>query len=174
MRSVLLRGLFFPAERYVVAKRRNNDGIPRDSWGKRAKPRREQTDRRAIDREISTDYNGKLSASRDAFFFTIDFAHRRREDREYESNDGARREKCSGLPKLHAHTVKLVGNLRNSTGGWYPSCGDNAAYTQSGLANPWTSLSRQRLIILIMSFYITRQPLTIHESLLWYEYINTR
>jgi hypothetical protein len=54
------------------------------------------TDRRTIDREISTDYNGKLSASRDAFFSAIDFAHRRTEDREYESNDGVRGEKCSG------------------------------------------------------------------------------
>lgn len=80
-------------------------GFPRDS---RAKPRRERTDRRTIDRKISTDYNGKLSASRNAFFFTIDFAHRRREDREYESNDGARREKCSGLPRAYS---ELVGNL---------------------------------------------------------------
>lgn len=91
-------------------------GFPQDSREKLAKPRRERTDRHAIDREISTDYNGKLSASRDAFFFTIDFAHRRREAREYESNDGARREKCSGLSKLYAHIVKLVGNPRNATG----------------------------------------------------------
>jgi len=50
---------------------------------------------RAIDRKISTDYNGKLS--HDAFFFAIDFAHRR-EDSEYGSNDGTQREKCSDVP----------------------------------------------------------------------------
>lgn len=138
-------------------------GFPRDSRGKRAKPWRERTDRCAIDRKISTDYNGKLFASRDAFFFAIDFAHRWGEDREYESNDDARGEKCSGLPKLHAHIVKLVGNLRNAAGGWHPFVRGQCNLFASGFANPSTSLSTQRLII--TSLYSTA---IYHDNKSWF------
>jgi len=65
---------------------------------------------RAIDRKISTDYNGKLSC--DAFFFAINFEERIANMKAM----AVHREKNvqmfrGGLPKLHAHIMKLVGNL---------------------------------------------------------------
>jgi len=121
-------------------------GFPQDSQGKRAKPWCEQTDRSAIDREISTDYNGKLSASRNAFFFTIDFAHRRRKDREYESNDGARREKCSGLPRAYSETR----GKSMKRGRWMVSfVREQCSLFALSFAHP----SRQHLIVPITSLF---------------------
>lgn len=97
---------------------------------------RELCEKEERNRDISaksTDYNGKLSASRDASFFAIDFAHRRTEDREYKSNDRARGEKCLGFLPWNSlrHRVKLVGNLQNVAGEWYPLCEDSTAYSCS-------------------------------------------
>jgi len=144
--SVLLRGLFFLTERYVVAKRRNNDGISTGFTRKMSKAV-VRANRQERDRSWDINrYNGKLSASRNAFFFTIDFAHRRREDREYESNDGARREKCSGLPRAYSETR----GKSMKRGRWMVSfVREQCSLFALSFAHP----SRQHLIVPITSLF---------------------
>lgn len=70
----------------------------------------------AIDREISTDYNGELSASYDAFFLMIDspcIAEQKITNTKVMMVRG--KKNVSGLSMLYT-SVKLVGNLRNVTG----------------------------------------------------------
>lgn len=71
----------------------------------------------AIDREISTDYNGELSASCGAFFLMINspcIAEQRITNTKVMMVHG--KKNVSGLSMLYYMPVKLVGNLRNVTG----------------------------------------------------------
>lgn len=82
----------------------------------RRRRRRRHEPRMCIDRAISTDYNGKLSGSRDAFFFRDRFrASSNGRDREYESNGGVRGKKnARGLFSRRSASRAPAPTLRNS------------------------------------------------------------